>query len=117
MNKETIGKYMVFFVGAALLASGGFKLFAAPPEVVEMMGAKLVPIAIIEILTVVAMFIPQTRMLGIILMASYLGGVIATEWLTIGETPIAGVALNTILYVGAALYRPWLTQGSAGTPA
>ena len=37
---------------------------------------------------------------------SVLGGVIAVEWVSIEEAPIPGVALNTLLYVGIALYAP-----------
>ena len=113
MRKERIGLILVGLVGLALVASGIMKLVAAPPEVVEAMGANLPLLAMVEIATVVVMAIPRTRLLGILLMASYLGGVIAFEWLEQGGYPVAGVILNTLLYVGAALYRPWLTQGAA----
>ena len=117
MKKERIGLILVGLVGLALVASGIMKLVAAPPEVVEAMGANLPLLATVEIATVVVMAIPRTRLLGILLMASYLGGVIAFEWLEQGGYPVAGVILNTLLYVGAALYRPWLTQGAASPSA
>ncbi|PPK88288.1 hypothetical protein CLV84_1253 [Neolewinella xylanilytica] len=117
MKKETIGLILVGLVGLALFASGMMKLFAPPPEVVESMGSNLPLLAIVEIGTVVVMAIPRTRLLGILLMASYLGGVIAFEWLQMPGFPVAGVILNTLLYVGAALYRPWLTKGAySGIP-
>ena len=113
MNRERIGLILVGLVGLALVASGVMKLIAAPPEVVEEMGSNLPLLAAVEIATVVVMAIPRTRLLGIMLMGSYLGGVIAFEWLDQGGFPVAGTVLNTVLYVGAALYRPWLTQGAA----
>ena len=117
MNKEKIGLILIGLVGLVLAFSAVMKLVAAPPEVVEQMGSNLILLAIVEVATVVVTAIPRTRLLGILLMASYLGGVIAQEWLVMPGPPIAGVVLNTLLYVGAALYRPWLTQGVSGTPA
>ncbi len=99
-------------VGLALAGSAGMKLFAPPPEVRESMGSNLVLLAIVELGTVVALAIPRTRLLGVLLVASYLGGVIAFEWLQMPGFPVAGVLLNTLLYAGAALYRPWLTRGA-----
>ena len=113
MNKERIGLILIGLVGAVLVFSAVMKLVAAPPEVVEQMGGNLPVLAAVELLTVVAAAIPRTRLLGILLMASYLGGVIALEWLQQPGPPVAGVILNTLLYVGAALYRPWLTLGAA----
>ncbi len=116
MTKERIGLILIGLVGAVLVFSAVMKLVAAPPEVVEQMGGNLPLLAAIEVLTVVVVVIPRTRLLGILLMASYLGGVIAQEWLVMPGPPLAGVILNTLLYVGAALYRPWLTEGAGGSP-
>lgn len=112
MNKQRIGLILIGLVGLALVASGMMKIFAAPPEVAETMGANLYYLAAVEIATVAVAAIPRLRLLGVLLMASYLGGVIAFEWLEQGGWPVAGVILNTLLYVGAALYRPWLTRGA-----
>ncbi len=112
MNKQRIGLILIGLVGLALVASGLMKLLAPPPEIIETMGANLTLLALVEIGTVVIMAIPQTRLLGILLMASYLGGVIAFEWLQLPGFPVAGVILNSLLYIGAALYQPWLTRGA-----
>jgi len=56
---------------------------------------------------------PKTRLLGIILAASYFGGVIAFSWLVEKELPIPGVVLNTILYIGTALMFPTLKDATS----
>ncbi|CAH1001554.1 hypothetical protein LEM8419_02457 [Neolewinella maritima] len=114
MTKERIGLILLGLVGLALLGSGIMK-FTQPAEMVEAMGVgPLLTLAVVELLIVTALLIPRTRLLGIILAANYIGGIIAFSWLVEQETPIVGIALNTLLYVGAALYRPWLTDNQAG---
>lgn len=92
-------------VGIALLASGTAKVFGVQ-MMVDMLGANTLWVGLIEWASVIAMFLPATRNLGFFLVASYLGGVIATEWLNLGGAPIPGVVLNTLLYLGIALYSP-----------
>ena len=109
MTKSRIGLILIGLVGLALLGSGIMK-FTQPAEMVDMMGVgPLLTLAVVELLIVAALIITRTRMLGIILAASYIGGIIAFSWLAAGETPIVGIILNTLLYAGAALYRPWVT--------
>jgi len=73
---------------------------------VEQLKEKTLWIGLIEWACVIAMFLPATRKLGFFLVASYLGGVIATEWVHGGGIPIPGLTLNTLLYLGIALYAP-----------
>ncbi len=110
MSKERIGLILIGLVGFALLGSGIMKL-VSPDENMLAMGSALTILAIIEFVTVAALIYGKTRLLGVILAASYIGGIIAFSWLVEGETPIVGILLNTLLYVGAALYRPSLTTG------
>jgi hypothetical protein len=114
MNRKKIGLVLLGLTAFAFAGSGTMKL-VAPDEEVMKMGSKLTVLAIIEFLIVVAIVIPKTRLLGIILGASYFGGVIAFQWL-IDMQPfsLVGVILNTILYAGAAMYYPSLTDGTAG---
>lgn len=113
MTKSRIGLILIGLVGFALLASGIMK-FTQPAEMVDMMGVgPLLTLAVVELLIVAALLITRTRMLGIILAASYIGGIIAYSWLAAGETPVIGIVLNTLLYAGAALYRPWVTSNAA----
>jgi hypothetical protein len=105
MSKQKIGMILWGLVGVALLASGAAKVFGVQ-QMVDSLGAKTLWIGLVEWACVAAMFIPATRKLGFFLCASYLGGVIAVEWVSIEEAPIPGVALNSLLYVGIALYAP-----------
>ncbi len=117
MSKERIGLILIGLVGLALLGSGIMK-FTQPAEMVEAMGVgPLLTLAVVELLIVAALIIARTRMLGIILAASYIGGIIAFSWLVEGETPIVGIILNSLLYGGAALHRPWVTDGRVGGTA
>ncbi|MBC6994006.1 hypothetical protein QWY85_08410 [Neolewinella lacunae] len=105
MTKERIGMALWGLVGIALLGSSIMKLIGGE-EVEAMLGKNALYLGLIELTCVIAMFLPATRSLGFFLCASYLGGVIATEWINVGEAPIPGVTLSTLLYVGIALYRP-----------
>jgi hypothetical protein len=116
MNRERIGLILIGLVGFVLAGSGIFK-FTLPEEMTEGMGTTApIILGLIELLIVVALVIPRSRLLGIILAASYIGGIIAFSWLVEGEAPIPGVVLNTLLYVGAALYRPWLMTNTVPVP-
>ncbi len=107
MTKQRIGMILWGLVALALIASGGAKVFQTE-GMVAALGAKTLWVGLIEWACVAAMLIPATRRLGFFLVASYLGGVIATEWVNIGEAPIPGIVLNTLLYVGIGLYAPSL---------
>lgn len=112
MNKQTIGLILLGLIAFALLGSGVMKLVAPDEEMLEM-GSKLTVLAVIEFLIVAALVIPKTRLLGVILAASYIGGIIAFQYLIEGQDfPVVGFILNTLLYAGAALHYPSLTDGS-----
>ena len=106
-TRNIIGWVLCGITSAALLASGGAKL-AQVEQVKEMLGNLALPIGVIEILTVVVFLIPKTNNVGFFLMTSYLGGVIATEWVNLGQAPIPGVMLNTLLWIGMYLRKPSL---------
>ena len=116
MTKERIGMILCGIVGLALLASGVFKLIQAE-EVVAMLGANTLYVGIVEVLCVIALFVPATRKLGFFLCASYLGGVIATEWIHLGGAPMPGLILSTMLYVGINLYDASLMGNLIGKKA
>ncbi|NJC25566.1 hypothetical protein [Neolewinella antarctica] len=112
MSKQKIGLILLGLVGLALIGSGIFKIIGAA-EMGESFGNANVPyiLAATEFAIVIALAIPKTRMLGVILGASYFGGAICAAWLIEGEFPLPAMVLNTILYVGAYLYRPSLADG------
>lgn len=105
MKRETIGMLLWGLAGLGLAASGTAKLLQVE-MMVNALGDKVLIVGTIEVLCVIALALPATRKLGFFLCASYLGGVIATEWITMGGVPIPGLVLNTLLYAGIALYTP-----------
>lgn len=112
MKAPLIGKYLLFFIAGVLLLTGGFKIFGAT-EAAEEFGNANAPyiLAVVEILAAIAIILPKTRLLGVLLAASYFGGVICFQWLNEGEIPLPGMGINAVLYIGAALYRPSLRNG------
>lgn len=117
MSRERIGMILWGLAGLALLASGTAKVFGAE-MMVNALGVNTLWVGLIEWSCVSAMFLPATRRLGFFLCASYIGGIIAMEWLTMGGAPIPGLVLNTLLYAGIALYSPsamgYLLVGNKG---
>jgi hypothetical protein len=114
MSKQRIGMILWGLVGLALLASGTAKVFGVQ-QMVDTLGANTLWVGLIEWACVAAMFLPATRNLGFFLVASYLGGVIATEWINLGAAPAPGIVLNTLLYLGIALYTPSMMGNLLGT--
>jgi hypothetical protein len=62
----------------------------------------LVKLAILELTCVVIYAIPQTAVLGAILLTGYLGGAVATHW-RVGDVPIPQVILIMIAWGGLYL--------------
>ncbi len=92
---------------ALLLLSGTMKL-VQPPEVVEGFG-KLgypqhvaFPLGIVEIACAVLYAMPQTAVLGAILLTGYLGGATATH-LRVEEPFYAPILLGVVLWLGLFL--------------
>jgi hypothetical protein len=116
MKRKTIGMILLGFVAFALVGSGAAKLFAEPEAGMPERFLELKSyLAIIEFLIVAALAFPKTRKLGIILAASYFGGVIAFQWLVEEQAfPVIGVVINSLLYAGAVLYYPSMKDGDSG---
>lgn len=112
MNKQKIGLWMLYLVAAAMGITATFKIVGAE-DGLELFGNASAPyiLAAVQILILVALLMSKTRLLGVLLAASYIGGIIAFSWLHVPEPPIVGIALNIVLYVGAALHWPKLTTG------
>lgn len=100
---------MIYFIGGVMALTGIFKLVGGDPEGMFENSNTIYILAIIEFIVAAAIFLPSTRTLGVILAASYIGGIIAFSWLVEKEMPIPGIVLNTILYAGAAMHWPRLT--------
>lgn len=115
MNKEKYGQYALFAVAGVLMLTGFFKVFDAE-EAAKEFGNDTAPyiLAVVEFIVAAAIIFPKTRLLGVLLAASYFGGAIAFAWLVEGELPIVQIAISTVIYVGAALYRPFLQHNGTG---
>lgn len=79
-----LGHVMVQFCGYLLVGSAVVKLLRLSGPVMYMasMGFEngtLLVVAIIELITAVLFLLPKTRMLGLLLVSSYLGGAIASH--------------------------------------
>ena len=66
-------------------------------------------IAIIELTCLALFLIPRTGILGTLLLAAYMGGVIATH-LEHGESIVAGVVIQALVWITAVLRFPELTS-------
>jgi hypothetical protein len=95
-----------------LVMSAGMKLSHAKP-IVEGFGkfgfpmSLLVPVGVLELLCVIIYVIPQTAVLGAVLIAAYLGGATVTH-LRVGESVIAPVLLGIFAWLGIWLREPRL---------
>lgn len=112
MDKQKIGLWMIYLIAAAMGITATFKIVGAE-DGVELFGNAAAPyiLAVVQLIILVTLIMAKTRLLGVLLAASYIGGIIAFSWLHVPELPIVGIVLNIILYVGAALHWPKLTTG------
>jgi MFS family permease len=65
------------------------------------------PLAVLEISCVVIYLIPQTAVLGAILLAGYLGGAICTHW-RVGDPFVVQIVLGIFVWLGIYLREPRL---------
>jgi DoxX-like family len=71
--------------------------------------ALAIPLAILEISCVVIYVIPQTAVLGAILLAGYLGGAICTHW-RVGDPFIVQIVLGIFVWLGLYLRESRLRE-------
>ncbi len=102
-----IGLILSVLPVALLLYSASFKLLK-PGEVNEMMAeqgwpdAIAVPLGVVELASTVLYIIPQTAVLGAILLTGYLGGAVATH-VRMSEAFVMPVAVGVVLWLGLYL--------------
>jgi hypothetical protein len=124
MNSETakpkrgllfwIGWVLTILPAAALLMSAVMKVRQPmPPEMAEGMAkvgwevAKLTPIAITEAICTILYLIPQTAVLGAVLLTGYLGGATATH-VRVGDGFAAPVIMGVLIWLALVLREPRL---------
>ncbi len=94
----------------ALLGSGAMKL-SQSPQVIENFAKfgyqpeKLAPIGIVEILCTILYLIPQTSVLGAILLTGYLGGATSTH-VRISDAFIAPILVGAMVWGGLFFRDP-----------
>nr|AYM54137.1 hypothetical protein [Chondromyces catenulatus] len=92
----------------ALLMSATMKFSHKPDMVAGFVGkfgypeSTITPIAVVELLCTILYVIPQTSVLGAVLLTGYLGGAVATH-VRVQDAFIAPVALGVLLWAGLFL--------------
>ena len=87
---SAIGK----FVGGAGLEDG-FAHLGLPMEIQY-------PLAILELVVAIIYLIPQTAVLGAILLTGYIGGAICTHW-RVGDVFIVQIVIGVLIWLGVFL--------------
>ena len=105
--------YVVSAVPVLMLLMSAIMKFAKPPAVVEgftHLGWPenlALPLGVVELVCVIIYVIPQTAVLGAILLTGYLGGAIATH-VRIGEGFIGPAIFGVLVWLGLYLRDPRL---------
>ena len=112
MKRIWIGRILSIVLSLLFAFSAGMKLIANPAAVQGMdhLGlpqSMLRPLGAVELLCVIVYLIPKTAVLGAILFAGYVGGIIVTHW-RLGEPFYFQILIGFLLWVGVYLRRPEL---------
>ncbi|MFI5345649.1 MAG: DoxX family protein [Elusimicrobiota bacterium] len=92
---------------------GAFMMITKNPEALEGMvkmgwpASAVNTILTLELVSLILYLIPQTAVLGAVLLTGYLGGAVATH-LRAGEAPTAAVVVGVIVWAGLWLREPRL---------
>jgi DoxX-like protein len=127
MKRIWIGRILSIVLSLLFAFSAAMKLIAHPEAVKGMdhLGlpqSMLKPLGGVELLCVIVYLIPKTSVLGAILFAGYVGGIIITHW-RLGEPFYFQILMGLLLWVGVYLRRPelhqvlWPPSGGAVPPA
>jgi hypothetical protein len=117
-TKKIISWVLASLVAALFTFSAVGKFFTGPANESQIiaMGLNLTSIkvlGIIELISIILFMVPRTGIIGTMLLAAYMGGVIATH-LEHGESIIAGCVIQAFIWIVAAVRFPELTQRLKG---
>lgn len=107
-----IGRVLSGLISALLILSGVMKL-VKNPGVIEGFGKFGIPeslifgIGVTELICVALYLIPQTAIIGAILLTGYLGGAIMTH-LRVGDPVIGQIVFGVVVWLGIFLREPKL---------
>ena len=122
---QRLGSILLTLGGLLLLGSAAAKLAHVPKVVAELgamgfNGHKLTFIALLEVTSAVLFLVPFTRSVGLLLLSSFMGGVIATHLQHEPFRSIVGPsAFLALLWLGAVLRHGevlWRVQPLAAAP-
>jgi len=106
------GRVISGLVSLLFVFSGVLKLKGGPElekgmEFLQLRPEMTLPLAILELACTAVYLVPQTAVLGAILMTGYLGGAILTHW-RVGDMVILHVAIGLLIWLGIYLREPRL---------
>jgi hypothetical protein len=108
MNKLVwVGRVISGLVGAAFVASGAMKFVGGPQleEGFAHLGLPMsmrLPLGVLELTCAVIYLIPQTAVLGAVLLAGYVGGAMCTHW-RVGDPFVVQTLLGLLAWLGIYL--------------
>jgi uncharacterized membrane protein YphA (DoxX/SURF4 family) len=99
---------LVFVMSAVMKLMGGPEL-AQGMEHLQLASPMTIPLAILELSCAIVYLIPQTSVLGAVLLTGYLGGAILTHW-RVGDLFVTHIVLGALVWLGIYLREPRLKQ-------
>jgi len=101
------GRVLSTLAALAFIMSGVMKLKGSPElqkgmDHLGLPASMVVPLAILELTCAVVYLIPQTSVLGAVLLAGYLGGAICTHW-RVGDPFFVQIILGLVVWLGLYL--------------
>mgnify|MGYP003577590103 CR=1 FL=1 len=99
---------LVFVMSATMKLIGGPQL-AQGMEHLQLAAPMTIPLAILELSCVAVYLIPQTSVLGAVLLTGYVGGAILTHW-RVGDLFAIHIVLIGLVWLGIYLREPRLKQ-------
>ena len=109
LNWVLAGLVALVFIGSATMKLTGGPDVLKMAEGFGLDKTTFTFIAIIELTCLTLFLIPRTGILGTLLLAAYMGGVIVTH-LEHGESIVAGVVIQALVWITAVLRFPELTS-------
>jgi hypothetical protein len=106
------GRVLSILVSLLFLFSAVMKLKGGP-ELAQGMAhlglpdSMVKPLALLELTVVIVYLIPQTAVLGAVLLTGYIGGALCTHW-RVGDPFIVHVVLGLAMWLGLYLREPRL---------
>jgi hypothetical protein len=92
---------LVFVFSGVMKVVGGLALDKGMQHL-ELTRVPVIPLAILELAVVAVYVVPQTAVLGAILLTGYVGGTILTAW-RVGDPVFVQVALGILVWLGLYL--------------